>query len=540
MITVLLVDDENATLHSLERNINWQELQLQHVGSISNSQDALQHIKNDPPDILITDIIMPLITGIDLAQYIHSQKINTKVVFLSGYQEFEYARHAINFNVSNYLVKPCEKQNLNNILRQISQECICQKKEYLEQQHFANIIIKIKPQLQEKLLLDLIHGNPITTDTFKEKCDFLSISQNLHYYVIAIEIDDFNGSVQNLQEKDKLHISLYLDEAVKSTLPTSESTWLLPIAEGNYALLVPKNYTSDIIEICNKIRMTFFSYIGLHTTYGIGGPAVILAELNIAFCRAREALLYKYLAGKNTVICYEDVLSITTPILRLDTIFSIQSQIIRAVKNGATEELQSLGDTFFAIIEKHSPSLTKNLLIQFLGALSAELVENGESLSDLFGNENVVFEKLLRFEIIHDAKNWLLQLLQFISDYIKQKRTKYAHHLVQKATQYIDDHYSENLTIATVANEIFLSPGYLMTIFKREMGISINTYLTNKRIERAKELLLEDNLKIYEIAQEIGYANSTFFSSSFRNHVGLSPRQFKEQYLKAHRNDYCQ
>ena len=172
----------------------------------------------------------------------------------------------------------------------------------------------------------------------------------------------------------------------------------------------------------------------------------------------------------------------------------------------------------------------KSLIVQFVGNLSVELLGAGISLTELFGDENLIIEKVLRFDTIFDVKLWLKQILEYICSYIGEKNQKSTALLVRKATQFIDKHYAENINVDVVAKHVCLSSGYLMTIFKKEMGVSIISYLTEKRMNVAKELLLESEYKIYKIAGMVGYSNATFFSSTFRNHVGMSPKRFKECY----------
>lgn len=531
MIKILLADDEEITLKSLIRNIDWNNLHLQLVGCASNGTEALQQIKEKSPDILITDIAMPIMSGLELAQYIHEYQLPVKVVLISGHQDFKYAQQGYQYNVTNYIVKPCDKRQVNELLKTLASKCIHEKKEILEKQHFESVISNSKPLLREKLLLDLIHGTYISPEVLVEKCSFLDIAYNTHYYTIIAEIDDINTNFHPLQEKQKYFISLYMTEALSNVVSSIPNAISISIAEGRYVLIIPENVSKDTVSICTAIRDSFYNYTNLSTTFGIGGPAVPLSGLNEAYTKAAETLVYKYLVGKNAIICYEDIIITTTHEKQVVNILAQQEQIIRAVRSGNSEPLETMCERLFNTLTNCTPTLVKSLLVQLMGNLSAELLSIGLSLTTLFGNENIVIEKLLRYETILDVKLWLQQILQYICEYIKENAKKSSHHLAQKAAQYIDTHYMENLNVDNIADVVHLSAGYLMTIFKKELGISINSYLISKRMERAKELLLEDNLKIYEIAHEVGYTNTTFFSSTFRNQTGLSPKQYKAQYI---------
>lgn len=532
MTTVLLADDEDATLESLVRNIDWQGLHLQLVGCVSNGRDALHYLSSNPPDILVTDIVMPIVTGLELAQYIYENKLPVKVVILSGHQDFQFAQEGMRYNVADYLVKPYRKQQINDTLRELAAECVRRKKELLEKNYFESLLEKSKPQLLEKLLLDLLHGNHISSEALIQKCVFLNLNHKIKYYVIAVEIDNIEENFQLLQEKQKFFAAMHMTEALKATLPNVAEAVILTIQEGQYAILIPDYVQQDIVSTCNTIRETFCSYTNLSATYGIGGPAVELMKLGDAYSKACETLLYKYLAGNNTVICYEDIRRTTSGGKSWVNTMALQTKVIKMVRTGDLESTNALCQEWFSILESCSPQMIKSMIIQFVGNLSLELLEAGASLAELFGEENLIIEKVLRFDTISDVKLWLGQILQFICNYMKEKNQKHTYRLAKKAVQYIDEHYMEDITVDIIASAVSLSSGYLMTIFKKEMSMSIIAYLTMVRMERAKKMLLETDLKIYEIAERVGYSNTTFFSSTFRNHVGMSPKQFKESYRK--------
>ena len=530
MVTVLVADDEQATCKSLVRNVEWEKLQLRLIACVSNGQEAIKYLEDTPPDILITDISMPIMSGLELAKYIYERKLPVKVILLSGYQEFEYAQQGIRYNVSNYMLKPCEKQQINEALKELAESCICEKKELLEKQYFETFLDNCKPQLCEKLWLDLLHGNITNEESLTQKCLFLDIDTGLEYYVIVIEVDNIKENFESLEERQKIYVALHLSESFTALLSTKEQTVVLSLTEGRYVALVPQCATEDIVSVCNSVRESFYSYTGLSATFGIGGSAVALLQLRKAYEKAKETLLYKYLVGKNSVICHEDITTITAHETHLIDTISVQTQIVRAVRSGDLEMIQGLCGEWFDILENCNPTLVKSLIVQFVGNLSVELLGAGISLTELFGDENLIIEKVLRFDTIFDVKLWLKQILEYICSYIGEKNQKSTALLVRKATQFIDKHYAENINVDVVAKHVCLSSGYLMTIFKKEMGVSIISYLTEKRMNVAKELLLESEYKIYKIAGMVGYSNATFFSSTFRNHVGMSPKRFKECY----------
>lgn len=533
MIKIIVADDEEPILKSIIRNIDWTALQLELLGTASNGKQVLEIMETRLPDILITDIAMPLMTGLELAKYIHENSLPVKVIFLSGHQEFDYARQGIRYNVNNYLLKPCEKNSLNQLLSQLIQECIKEQKEIMEKTIFEQELKKSRPALVWKFFWDLLSGNFSENISVMEKASFLGVDLTIPYHIIAAELDTDLSSMPNMEEKDRQYLFYHLEQAVKEYTSAQSPSYVLSISEDNYVLLLPGNCTKASVSVCcEQIKNTFFSFTGRSCTFSIGGKAENWNQFHTIYECAKEALLYKYMLGKNIIISYSDIAAtISFENLTANT-KRIQQEIIQAVKTGNSDLTEKHCETFFNTLHNCSPEYVKVILLQFISNLYPSLLEIGETFTELFGNENVVMEKVLHFDTIHDVKLWLSQLLRYISEDIHRKNRKSTHRIAEKAMDYIKSHFTEELTVERIADEVYLSPGYLMTIFKQETGFSVNSYIIRQRIEKAKELLLSEDFKIYEIAQDVGFSNTTFFSSTFKNYTGLSPRQYRELNIK--------
>ncbi len=531
MVTVLVAHNEQATNKSLVKNILWDKLQLTLMAEVSNGQEAVKCLENTPPDILIADVSTPTTSGLELAKYIYEKNLPTKVVLLSEYPNFAYAQQGIRYNVRCYMVKPYDKQSINEALKELVKVCIDEKKEALEKQRLETFLNESKPQLREKLWLDLLQGNITDEERLTQSCSLFDIQQTEKYAVVLMEVDGINENDAFLEEGQKVSIAQHLAEFFTAHLPTKEQTVVLPLAQERYVAVVAQSVESvDMASVCDAVRESFFGYTQLSATFGIGGSAVGLLQLKKAYTQAQEALLYKYVVGNNAVIRYEDIAAITaceTPWINTQ---SIQAHIIRAVRCGDEALMQELCEQWLAILTKCHPTLAKSLLVQFVGNVTVDLASVGSSLAELFGDGNNVIETVLSFDTVFDAEHWLKQQLKYICSLIEEKSQKSATLLVRKAAHFIDIHFAEDINVDMVAKHVCVSSGYLMTIFKKQMGISMIAYLTEKRISMAKKLLLRSEHKIYEIAEMVGYSNATFFSSTFRNHVGMSPKRYKECY----------
>lgn len=526
MITVLLVDNDAKACKSLIQEIEWNTLQLHLLDHVSCEREAMQYMDKTVPDILILDLAAASEPGTDLIRYLYDRRMQIKLLILSEKPGKDGDPAVFR------LPRSCGRQLLNDTLRSIAAECKEEKKDHTQRQYLETFIEKSKPQLREKLLLDILHGKHINEENLVKRCAFLGLDVEREYYVVAAEIDNAKEVLRPMGEEQKDAVTQEMLAALTASVSNRSDAELLTVAEGYYALLIPKRLAGDIFSACEAVREHFYNETTVSATFGIGGAPVKLPRLNEAYTKACETLTFKYIAGNNTVIRYEDVSVTTVNEKHLVNTIALQTQIIQAVRTGDEETVGVLCRDWFAQLESSSPPLIKSLIIQFIGTLSIQLYEIGISVTEVFGDENLVIEKALHFDTFAGVKRWMREILQRICEYVREKNQKRTCYLAKKAARYIDDHYMEDINVENIANVVFLSSGYLMTIFKKEIGCSIISYLTNRRIERAKELLLENNLKIYEIAERVGYSNSTFFSSTFRSHVGVSPKHFKE--LHAH------
>ncbi len=374
-----------------------------------------------------------------------------------------------------------------------------------------------KSQLKEKLLQDLLFDNQPDEEGLAQKCEFLDMDKNIRYFVVV-------GEVCKAQGKQNVLPSL------REACSDLKESVLLHDSNGCYVVLIPDDAMEDIALACHILKDNFQRHTGLGITLAIGGEAQALAELCKAYEKACEAMKYKYFMGNNIVIQHESVAKIVVNEQDVSNMVSIQAQLLQAIRSSGEQDISALCEEWFQILNRCSCEMVNGAFLQLIGSLAGELIEAETSFAEMFGEKGKALETLVCFDTIFEAKEGMERMLLCISDYLGEKNQKRSRKLAKKAAQYIDEHYTEKITIDAVANAVYLSAGYLMTIFKREMGISIVSYLTTKRMDMAKKILRESDTRIYEVAEKVGYANATFFSTAFRNSTGMSPKQYRKQY----------
>jgi two-component system response regulator YesN len=253
-----------------------------------------------------------------------------------------------------------------------------------------------------------------------------------------------------------------------------------------------------------------------------------IQQLSSAYEQCQYLLKHKFIMGNGTLIKQDDIGS---EVIQYDIGLNEMLQEVRFLLNTTEDEkIHEYVDQLFRHDHKNvSEGYLKNLCFSLILTVKMVLNENGFSYSEVFDDENIIWEKLLNFETIVDAKQWLDNIMTFSRKYMTSSFESKNKSLVIKIKNYIEDNYSGDLKLETIANELYYSPNYINHIFKMDTGETIYTYVAKFKVEKAKELLRETNQKLYEISATLGYTHTAYFSNLFKKTEGITPKQYRER-----------
>lgn len=538
MIKVIIAEDEEFDLRALIKEIDWQEIGVELVGTASDGQKALDMISKLQPDIILTDIEMPIKNGIQVAMEVSKHFPNIRIIFLSGHQKFNYAKAGIECNIEGYLIKPFEKDQLNNLINETAKKCIAEKNRKLENDKFQSQLKESLPLLKDKFFRDLLFADKIDERKILDRAEYLGI--NMDFEVMAsmyIELDDYEADHNNRDESSAQLLHFRISNAIEEMLEEYNFKKVILLNESHYALLIDIGNMEDYKSITNVLAARIKKNVNIFTnqsvTLGIGGCTNQLFEIPNIFRKAIEALRYKFYLGKNEVIFFDDFVESGTP--QLPNTEKIISNIMHDLKTGNEEHvIQLLDDLFLKLAENINvtDSYTRSLCYQIIGNASIALLEINESMNAVFDDEAAVMTKLMNYRTIPDISLWMKQIFGFICRYLSENKKNKNSRIADRVKEIINEKYYMELTNEYLSREVFLSAGYMMNLFKKETGDSINHYIIKVRIKKAMEFLKEENAKVYEVAERVGYKNLTYFSSAFKNFVGMSPKDYRENILK--------
>ena len=537
---IILVDDEEEVRQSIIRKINWTEAGFKVVGDAENGEDALEKVEALEPDLILTDIRMPYMDGLTLAERVRQKYPSIKIVIFSGYDDFEYAKQAIKLNVTEYILKPVNVEELTAILKRIKANL----DEEIEQKRNVNLLrenyIKSLPILREQFLNELVsYPMPETEveDKLREYAIPLSGAKKWVAAAIDIEPEEIRDGVllPLHKEKDLIPISVMqlVEEKLKNycrcALATSART-----AESEIAVIAAideENSQTGLIDVLGDVCKETRKILEVPITIGIGHGCQKLSDISSSYKAAVDALGYKAIVGSGSTIYINDVEPVSSGKLQFDG--KDEAELISAIKFGPREKIEAAVQT---IIDKMSDakvhfrqckaymlSVSSSIvqMIQQYDLDMEQLLEEGSEREDTFA----IIPRMQKRE---DFSQWLLSASLRMNQVMNQERDNTMKQVIQKAKQYIMDNYQDpELSVEKICRHLHMSPAYFSTMFKKETGQAYIAYLTEVRLDKAVELLGKTDDKTYIIAAKVGYQEQNYFSYVFKKRFGISPTKFR-------------
>lgn len=523
MYTILIADDEEELRRAIIRKVNWEEIGFQVIGEAENGIEALELVEKLEPDLLLTDIKMPFISGIELARQVREVRPSTYIAFLSGFDDFGYARQAIEYNIVSYLLKPISMVELTQELVKIREKIDAAFSEFeakhIEQTEVTDFLIP--------LLLDdfqNVHETEPELQAQAVSCGLLKETDAPPTYIVIItSLFDAQGknctsqghiySVGSVLRKYLNCASFYSGGRVISLLAGT------PRSFDKYLHIALEEVIHNAERIMRK-----------KCSIGVSRPAGRLSDCHEAYREAVTAGSYfeKTNSGTHFITDEEPVQSIDA-----ERIFNEVTEVGNHIRSGSEQELtdylKHLFDT--ARKEKMSLSAINMMLIQLLAEIYRIILTVTDSEKETDPERYTLLQQMLVFPgSLDEAENKFTAFCLRAREIISSQRKKSGTILCDRAIQMIEKEYwNPEMSLNYVSGQINVSPNYLSAMLKKNTGKSFVDLLISKRIDSAKDMLLSSSMKIREISEKCGYSDQHYFSYCFKKYTGLSPGAMRQQ-----------
>lgn len=501
MLKVMLVDDERLIIEGLKSIIDWRTLGLEVVQTANNGQEAIEKFKENSVDIVVTDINMPKVTGIELLANLKKINDNVKFVVLSGYDEFSYAKSAIELGVKSYILKPVNEDELENVLKSIVEE------------------LSMKSKKEEKLLIrnskmiEFLKGKVKLEDILEFK-DVININFESDFYLVSNIILKMDQSDENIDKVIKI-IKRYEDGNCEFIKNNNNIIMIKSLA---------KNLEKNILEeYFLAIKDSISDELDLESFITVGSIVHKIENIDKSYKESSSIKKYLLTYGYGNIIFKEDMSSVEE---ENKTFREEIEKINKLIVEKKSEKLKQYIAQIFED-EKLTPKNIYDLSIKIL-ILSEDILDEFK-LSNNYSRESLssIIVDLCNENTRDNIKNFLLREIEDFMKVIGDNTNKYSP-VVQQVVNIINEEYKEELSLKTLSAKYNINSSYLGQIFSKEVGYSFSEYLNKVKNTKAKELILTTNMKINNIAKEVGYTDTSYFYRKFKKYYGVCPSTLRE------------
>jgi two-component system, response regulator YesN len=522
MHKVLLVDDEMFVRKGLLNLIDWEAQGYVVAAEADNGEEALRLIPTVQPDLVITDIRMPVLDGLELIRAVSEQGgYQPAFIIISGYHDFKYAQQALRYGVHDYILKPIDEEELEQTLSKLSPSLSMKKLHRLNKEKSVG----------ESLLQLLISGSARPEDE-RELADALQVTSSAPYSFAVFE-PHANGSSAADTPDAKLVADAMAHASAMGTADASAIPWT-ELPGGRLGLLIDsrrlQGHGGKLELFLRALHSSITKQLGISAAIYAGKPVDRITRLIEAYQTAVEAAQYKFALDGSPVICYEQVQE--TPLYVLDMDSELYKQLLQQLEEQQQEGFQRAVDQMFQQFQykRFAPSAVVNVITRCV-------IQVIQLIKEMEGDET-------QLEALPDMLDWqhrslspkgvkelFIRFMTQAAQYMDQLRKEQAKGGIQKIKKYIEAHYTENISLKSIAAAFYMNPVYLGQLFRKTYGFYFNDFLLHLRIDEAKKLLRQTDQRIYEIAQRVGFQNPDYFVTQFEKLEHLTPTEYRNKII---------
>ena len=536
MLKAIIVDDEKLVRSGLRHHYHWDKYNIQIVEDFPDGEAAYSYLCQHPVDLLITDVVMPGMTGLELARRTRALENNdTKIIFISGYVDVKYLSGALRMEAVDYIFKPVDFPELDaaieRVVNYVQRHRTEQERQlFLEEQFKLNLEV-----LRQQRLVSLISYTDETEAVLAASCKTLGLSLDSEssYVVAVFQIANrWNLSSDETEGRGDTMLDLALQNSIKERLARYGNKILFKKRSYEYTTIIKATndeYNDILLTMPTEIQEHLRQDYGAEVAVGISEVFTGLTNVRRAFLNACEAIHNRHLVDTElpnvSINKYSSKLDLssTKEYLRMQ----ITARIMEGEQDGIAGIVKEIMTSIHALT---SIDEQMNLLLYLL------LVPN-DMLKDRLPEERGYYRshcKLIeRFLLLHgeqEQEDFFLDVFRNASQTLRENDVFQNNSIVKRITAFIDQHYMEALSIDVLADKVFLTPTYLCVVFKKFTGKTINSYITETRLEQSKKLLVDSNMHLQDICYKVGYLSPSYYARLFKKYYGLTPSEYRESH----------
>jgi len=510
---ILLVDDEKIELEALEQYMPWHNMGLRVAGTARNGKEALEQMKLLQPHIIITDVRMPVMDGLEFARRAKQLDPNVKIIFLSGHNEFQYIKSALNLEASGYLLKPVDPIELS--------ETMDKMKSRLDSEV---LLAHSAASMYEGVLFKLLH-EPSPQIRQELAAELRLIQPSLQSEGV------FAVSYLPFKEEGQITADPRFNLPKELTVPGGHDIWVkVPphawfVVHQLPAHISPRNQLLTFWNSWQQDRHTNGKPTAPIGVSSLGSGYLKLEELYHRYEESKAAAEELFFAGEEAILFYDELPQTSTAISPVEPL--IKGLDLAITKGNPQAAKEHIVQFFQQVRQEHVlPRLIRSSTVHILSTLEQQFSSViGHSQPELLMIDH--WKSIAELRTLEAVSAYLTEYCLRLCTIISAKEGDRNALVVQKITDYIQEHFAEALTVEQIAQHVYLSPNYVRSLFKEKTGETILNYMTQLRMQKAIQLLKRPELKVHEISVAVGYENTSYFISVFQKHEGCTPAEYR-------------
>ena len=537
MTKVVLVDDEAIVRRGIACSVGWEKYGVEIAAEAPNGEIALEKCLEIKPDIVITDIRMPQMDGLELARRLKEQLPDTRIIILSGYEDFAYAKQAIVIGVNEYLVKPVNEQELIDTIRRLQEQIREEQTKDDGRKQSENLVNRNIAALRTRFAHRLLMREFNERDVILSEASELKVNlSGCRYGVFLIDLDIAYEILGKGMEKDREIYKFAVCNIGEEILfrNTSGKGMVIWTERMSFVGIMSMERLERFsqLDILREVQEALELYLELDVSISLGNIYPSILSIPDSYEEAKEAMAERFYTGRRSILAYSEYQEEK----KRDYHYPL-SEEKKAVKYLEAMDEESLCRLLNDIFEAFAQARIQETKVKdFCCRLVNALINRAEELGvDSFACPEKslnVYVDIQKFRLLDEIRVWVLDLAGKLQQGMRDKKSRNYSNIVGIAMRYMREHYQQDLTLSEISDRIGVSPSYFSKVFKQETGINFVDWLNQQRIEKAQQMMREGNSKIYEIAEEVGFSDYKYFSMIFKKYTGCTPKQYQKGRIK--------